>query len=77
MVDALPKRRYNTYIQTHKGAKMIAEDLKVIEGIKARLNTGMLETMVYIDANSEEFTLAELRAYFRVKAQFQKLFEPA
>ena len=56
---------------------MIAEDLKVIEGIKARLNTGMLETMIYIDANSEEFTLAELRSYFRVKAQFQKLFEPA
>ena len=56
---------------------MIAEDLKVIEGIKARLNTGMLETMIYIDANSQEFTLAELRAYFRVKAEFQKLFEPA
>ena len=56
---------------------MIAEDLKVIEGIKARLNTGMLETMVYMNVNSEEFTLAELRAYFRVKAQFQKLFEPA
>ena len=56
---------------------MITEDLKVIEGIKARLNIGMLETMVYMDANSEEFSLAELRAYFRVKAQFQKLFELA
>jgi len=56
---------------------MITKDINVIEGIKARLNTGMLETMVYMDANSEEFTLAELRAYFRVKAQFQKLFEPA
>ena len=56
---------------------MITEDINVIEGIKARLNTGMLETMIYIDANSEEFTLAELRAYFRVMAEFQKLFEPA
>ena len=56
---------------------MITEDINVIEGIKARLNTGMLETMIYIDANSEEFTLVELRAYFRVKAEFQKLFEPA
>ena len=56
---------------------MITEDLKVIEGINARLNTGMLETLMYMDANSEEFTLAELRAFFRVKAQFQKLFEPA
>ena len=56
---------------------MITEDINVIEGIKARLNTGMLETMVYMDVNSEEFSLAELRAFFRVKAQFQKLFEPA
>jgi hypothetical protein len=56
---------------------MITEDINVIDGIKARLNTGMLETMIYIDANSQEFTLAELRAYFRVKAEFQKLFEPA
>jgi hypothetical protein len=56
---------------------MITEDLKVIEGIKARLNIGMLETLMYMDANSEEFSLAELRAFFRVKAQFQKLFEPA
>ncbi len=56
---------------------MITEDINVIEGIKARLNTGMLETMMYMDTNSEEFTLAELRAFFRVRAQFQKLFEPA
>jgi hypothetical protein len=56
---------------------MITEDINIIEGIKARLNTDMLETMIYIDANSEEFTLAELRAYFRVRAEFQKLFEPA
>ena len=56
---------------------MITEDLNIIEGIKARLNTGMRETMIYIDANSEEFSLAELRAYFRVRAEFQKLFEPA
>jgi hypothetical protein len=37
----------------------------------------MLETLMYIDARSEEFSIAELRAYFRVKAQFQKLFDPA
>ena len=56
---------------------MITEDINIIEGIKARLNTGMLETMIYIDANSQEFSLAELRAYYRVRAEFQKLFEPA
>jgi hypothetical protein len=56
---------------------MITEDLKVIEGIKARLNTGMLVTMMYMDTNCEEFTLAELRAFFRVKTHFQKLFKPA
>jgi hypothetical protein len=71
----MAKHCYNTHMLTR--SDMITEDINVIEGIKARLNTGMLETMIYIDANSEEFTLAELRAYFRVKAEFQKLFEPA
>ena len=56
---------------------MIAEQLNVLTGISARLGVPMLETLVYMDENSEEFTLAELRAFFAVKAQFQKLFEPA
>jgi hypothetical protein len=55
----------------------ITEDLAVVQAIKEQLQLPMLETLMYIDANSEEFSLAELRAYFRVKAQFQKLFEPA
>jgi hypothetical protein len=55
----------------------IKEDLAVVQAISEQLQLPMLETLMHIDANSEEFSLAELRAYFRVKAQFQKLFEPA
>jgi hypothetical protein len=56
---------------------MITEQIRVLNGISARLGLPMLETLMYMDENSQEFTLAELRAYFAVKAQFQKLFEPA
>jgi hypothetical protein len=55
----------------------IKEDLAVMQAISEQLQLPMLETLMYVDANSQEFSLAELRAYFRVKAQFQKLFEPA
>jgi hypothetical protein len=55
----------------------IKEDLAVVQAISEQLQMPMLETLMYIDARNKEFSLAELRAYFRVKAQFQKLFEPA
>jgi hypothetical protein len=56
---------------------MITEQIRVLNGISARLGVPMLETLMYMDENSQEFSLAELRAFFAVKAQFQKLFEPA
>ena len=55
----------------------IKEDLAVVQAISEQLQMPMLETLMYIDARNKEFSLAELHAYFRVKAQFQKLFEPA
>ena len=55
----------------------IKEDLAVVQAISEQLQMPMLETLMHIDARSEQFSLAELRAYFRVKAQFQKLFDPA
>jgi hypothetical protein len=55
----------------------ISEALPVVQAISEQLQLPMLETLMYIDANSEEFSLAELKAYFKVKAEFQKLFEPA
>jgi hypothetical protein len=56
---------------------MITEQIRVLDGISARLGLPMLETLMYMGSNSQEFTLAELRAYFAVRAQFEKLFEPA
>jgi hypothetical protein len=50
------------------------QNLKIVLGIQARLDLGFLETLLYIRANSAEFTLAELRAYHRVTEQFQELF---
>lgn len=56
---------------------MIKEHIKTIEGIQARLNTGLLETMIYIADNPGEFTIAELRAYYSVRSEFELLFAPA
>ena len=55
----------------------IKEDLAIVQAIGEQLQLPMLETLMYFEANSQEFSLAELRAYFRVKAEFRKLFEPA
>jgi hypothetical protein len=56
---------------------MIQQDLKIIEGIGARLDQPMLETLMYIQDNTDEFTLAELRSFYRVMADFRRLLAPA
>jgi hypothetical protein len=50
------------------------QNLSTILGIQARLDLGFLETLLYISANTAEFTIAELRAYYRVMDRFQELF---
>ena len=55
----------------------IKEDLAVVQAIGEQLQLPMLETLQYIQANSQEFSLAELGAYFSVFSQFQRMFEPA
>ena len=52
------------------------QNLSIVLGIQARLDLGLLETLLYIRANSAEFSLAEVRAYHKVMAQFQELFAP-
>lgn len=52
------------------------QNLSIVLGIQARLDLGLLETLLYIRAHAQEFTLAELRAYHKVMAQFQELFAP-
>ncbi len=57
---------------------MINQDLKVIAGIQERLGQlPVLETLIYIENNTNEFTIAELRSFYNVMAQFRALFSAA
>ncbi len=57
---------------------MINQDLKVIAGIQERLGQlPVLETLIYIENNTSEFTIAELRSFYAVMAQFRALFAAA
>jgi hypothetical protein len=57
---------------------MINNDLKVIAGIQERLGQlPVLETLIYIENNTQEFTIAELRSFYNVMSQFRALFAAA
>lgn len=57
---------------------MINQDLNVIAGIQQRLGQlPILETLIYIENNTEEFTIAELRSFYSVMSQFRALFSRA
>ncbi len=57
---------------------MINQDLKVIAGIQERLGQlPVLETLIYIEQNPSEFTIAELRSFYSVMSQFRALFAAA
>ena len=57
---------------------MIKQDLNVIAGIQQRLGQlPILETLVYIENNTQEFTIAELRSFYNVMSQFRALFARA
>jgi hypothetical protein len=57
---------------------MINKDLAVIAGIQERLGQlPVLETLIYIENNTNEFTIAELRSFYNVMAQFRALFATA
>ena len=58
--------------------QMINQDLKVIAGIQERLGQlPVLETLIYIENNTGEFTIAELRSFYNVMSQFRALFARA
>jgi hypothetical protein len=57
---------------------MINRDLNVIAGIQERLGQlPVLETLMYIENNTAEFTIAELRSFYNVMSQFRALFAAA
>jgi hypothetical protein len=46
-----------------------------VNGIQERLGQmPLLETLIYMEAHTDEFTLAELREFYTEMAEFQKLF---
>lgn len=54
-----------------------SKDLAVIDGINERLGRiGTLETLMYIENNSQEFSLSELRSFYTVMAGFREMFAP-
>ena len=55
---------------------MINQDLAVIQGIQERIGQQpILETLIYIGNNTQEFTIRELRSYYRVMAEFRAFFQ--
>ncbi len=57
---------------------MINKDLAVIAGIQERLGQlPVLETLIYIENNTDEFSIAELRSFYNVMSQFRALFAAA
>jgi hypothetical protein len=59
----------------NKERKMINQDLAVIAGIQERLGQlPVLETLIYIENNTNEFSLSELRSFYNVMSQFRALF---
>lgn len=56
---------------------LFEQDQRVIRGIQQRLGgLGLLETLTYMEANTEEFSLAELRSFYHMISEMRKLFQP-
>ena len=56
---------------------LFEQDQRVIRGIQQRLGgLGLLETLTYIEANTDEFNLSELRSFYHVISEMRKLFQP-
>ena len=55
---------------------MIEQALETVNAISQQLEMPMLETLMYIRENTEEFNFTELRDYYIVMADFEKLLSP-
>jgi len=56
---------------------MITQALETVTAISQQLQMPMLETLLYIREHTDEFSLTELRDYYIVMADFEKLLTPA
>ena len=48
--------------------------MATVQAIQEQLQMPLLETLFYIKEHTEEFSLAELRAFYDVMAGFENLF---
>lgn len=56
---------------------LFEQDQRVIQGIQQRLGgLGLLETLTYMEANTDEFSLSELRSFYHMMSEMRKLFQP-
>lgn len=55
---------------------MITQALETVTAISQQLQMPMLEALFYVREHTEEFSLAELRDYYIVMADFEKLLAP-
>jgi hypothetical protein len=55
---------------------MITQALETVTAISQQLQMPMLETLMYIKEHTDEFNFTELRDYFIVMADFEKLLAP-
>jgi hypothetical protein len=56
---------------------MITEALETVTAISQQMSLPMLETLIYIKEHTDEFSLRELRDFYIVMADFEKLLTPA
>ena len=56
---------------------MITQALETVTAISQQLQMPMLETLIYIKEHTDEFSLRELRDFYIVMADFEKLLTPA
>jgi hypothetical protein len=66
--DKVFKETYNEQVGDYQ------ESLAVVKAIQEQLQLPLLETLQYIKGHTQEFSIAELRAFYKVMDGFQKMF---
>jgi hypothetical protein len=64
-------------VTTGENEMEITKALEVIANVQDNLGLGLLETLMEMGSDLDNFTDTEVRAYRRAMADFQKMFAPA
>lgn len=55
----------------------ITQALEIVQDIQADMGEGLLETLMYMQDNLDQFSDTQVRAFRVAMADFRKLFAPA